>query len=67
MKLTCIKDVENQRTIYKLSISDAEFIQAIFYNSDRLLIDECEISDRVSDKLLALETITRRIESDIEL
>ena len=61
MKLTCIK--ENQQTIYKLNISDAEFVRAHFDNFDRLLIDECEISDRVSDKLLALETITRRIES----
>lgn len=62
MKLTCIKDVKNQQTIYKLGISDAEFVRAVFYGFDRLFIDECEQSDRVSDKLLALETITRRIE-----
>ncbi len=66
MKLACIKDVENRQTIYKLTISDAEFIRAFFDGFDRMLIDECEISDKVSDKLLALETITRRIESDIE-
>ena len=63
MKLTCIEDIENRQTIYNLSVSDAEFIRAYLDNFDRLLIDECEKSDKISDKLLALETITRRIES----
>ena len=65
MKLTNIKDIENLQTIYRLSITHTEFAQVSFNDFDRLLIDECETSDRVSDKLLALEMIARRIESRI--
>ena len=67
MKLTCIRDEKNQQAIYSLSISDAEYIRPHFDSFDRLLINECETSNKVSDKLLALEMIARKVESDIEL
>ena len=63
MKLSCIRDVENQQTVYKLSMTDSEVTQVFLGNFDKLLIDECETSDKIADKVLALEMITRKIES----
>ena len=63
MKLTCVRDEMKKQTVYALNISEAEFVRAYYDSFDRLLIDECEISDKVSDKLLALEVVARRIES----
>ncbi|HYT46255.1 MAG TPA: hypothetical protein VEP90_28255 [Methylomirabilota bacterium] len=49
--------------IFKLKISEAEFINLLPLNPlDRLLFDECEKSDKASDKLLGLERVARLIE-----
>ena len=62
MKLTCTRDAENMRTLYSLSISDPEFVRAYYDKWDKLLIDEVEECGKISDKLLALEVIARKIE-----
>jgi len=49
-------------TIYQLTIEDTEFVLAPLDTFDLMLIRECDTSNAVADKLLALETIVRRIE-----
>lgn len=46
----------------RLAIEENEIARAQFNRFDELLISECEKSEKVSDKLLALETIVRKIE-----
>ena len=54
---------KNKRT-YTLSIDDANIIECRLSKFDRLLIEKCEESMFVADKLLGLETIIRRIEEE---
>jgi len=61
MKLETYDD-SAKRKIYKLEIDNFELYKVSFYSHDRLLFDECEKSDKISDKLLALEKVVRRIE-----
>lgn len=53
---------ERDERIYTLRISLSDFVLGTAYEFDRRLIAECEASDKISDKLLALETIVRRAE-----
>lgn len=52
----------NQKTHYLITIEDSELAQIPLDEFDRELLRECEISDHVSDKLLALEALSRKIE-----
>lgn len=47
---------------YNLTVPDGDLAKMKLHDFDRLLLVECEKSKKVSDKLLALETIVRRIE-----
>ena len=62
MKFEMQENIERSARSYLLRISDAEFSSMLLSKFDRLLIDECDGSEKISDKLLALETIVRRIE-----
>lgn len=47
---------------YLLTLEGDETFPLNLDHFDRLLIKECDQSNSIADKLLALETITRRIE-----
>ena len=64
MEFSSIPNDIKQETIYTLVIPHESYTKARLYPHDRLLIGECEGSNRISDKLLALEMIARRIEGD---
>lgn len=53
---------EDSPVIFTLMITASERVAARLDDWDRRLIAECEKSSSISDKLLALETIVRRIE-----
>ena len=67
MEIQQIRDDEKGCNIYILIIPDSDFIRCKFFRHDWWLFNECEQSKRIADKLLALETIALRVESDIEL
>lgn len=46
----------------RLEIDGSEYMRASLTSFDHALIQDCETSDKLSDRLLALETIVRRIE-----
>ena len=54
--------LDRDERVYKLTISNRDMMVVGFQPFDRLLLTECEESSKISDKLLALETIARRIE-----
>lgn len=62
MRLNFVRDDKYGEQIYTLRILDEERVRMRLHESDHLLLKECEASNKVSDKLLALETIARRIE-----
>lgn len=59
------RDSQNDTIRYTVEITSQDLEEARLTAFDRRLIHECEGSSRVSDKLLALETLARRIE-DLE-
>ena len=62
MKLDITKDIEDQKTTYVLTIEKQDMITAKFTKRDRQLFEICDKSDKISDKLLALEMIAMKIE-----
>lgn len=62
MKLEHQEDACGGRTTWVFSYYTMELESTRLDNFDRALIKECEESDSVADKLLALECIARRIE-----
>lgn len=62
MKFIMQDDIANDERIYTLRIRMGEMVCAPLNRFDKLLLADCEGSNKVSDKLLALETIARRIE-----
>jgi len=62
MQLKQIDNLERGSRIYNLEITDDDLRLVNLLKVDELLIEECEKSEKISDKLLALETIARRIE-----
>lgn len=60
MKLTVEREGKSAEMEAHLSI---DFIELIRDKLDEGLIQECNESDNITDKLLALETIVRRIEA----
>ncbi len=45
-----------------IEFDSLDFLGIKLDDFDRALLDECNKSDKISDKLLALETLARRIE-----
>jgi hypothetical protein len=62
MKLVIQRSDYDLKLQVLLEIEGHEYSRAKLTAFDRLLLDDCEGSDKASDKLLALETIVRRIE-----
>ena len=62
MELVSYKDDAKGIIHYHLKIADTDTVKMKLHPFDAALLSECERSDKVSDKILALETITRRIE-----
>ena len=62
MKLISWNDVATGVDHYNLEINQVDLVRAKLHDFDRRLLADCDTSDKVSDKLLALETIARRIE-----
>jgi hypothetical protein len=56
------EDLESGDRVYTLRISPEEMVRARLQPFDRKLFADCAGSNKVSDQLLALETLTRRIE-----
>lgn len=50
-------------TVYILTIKESELVRVVESRTDRTLMVECDKSGRVSDKLLALANLARRIEA----
>ncbi len=46
----------------KLIIKDVDLVKTRFDKSDRAFLEKCNASNKISDMLLGLEMITRRIE-----
>lgn len=63
MNLEAFEDPIADRKIFKLTINGGELTRMTLTPLDKLLIEDCIGDNRsVADKLLALETIARRIE-----
>jgi hypothetical protein len=55
-------DPTNLTNTVTIEINDLEMVLLKLDRFDRLLLDECNKSNKISDKLLALECMARRIE-----
>jgi hypothetical protein len=62
MKLTSNKSLTQDKTIFVLEIGGEEQASISLDRFDVLLLNECNKNDSIADKLLALETIARKIE-----
>lgn len=62
MRFTVSRDIEKDLYRATLEIEAGDMLNVELSQTDRALLRECEQSGSISDKLLALETITRRIE-----
>lgn len=62
MKFIYVQDTISRAEVYQLRIEDHELEFAPLDTFDLLLLKECGTSSAISDKLLALKTIARRIE-----
>ena len=62
MKLVVERDPENDLYTARLVIEGYELLETRLTEFDLLLLRECEHSESIADKLLGLETLTRRIE-----
>ena len=63
MELTQYRETMTNDIVIILRVSDIDFLKTKFYEHDYLLFRECEKSNLISDKLLALGTLTSRIEA----
>lgn len=55
-------DLERDSFVYTLEIENADIIAIPLDSMDHTLIDECEKSHKIADKLLGLEMVVRKIE-----
>lgn len=62
MKFEQRRDTDADVIEYKLTITGGDMAAVELLGFDKLLLRECETSGKISDKLLALETLARRIE-----
>ena len=62
MKFEVTQDLGSLEQRYLITISYNEWVEAKFHSMDKTLFEECDKSEKVSDKLLGLETLVRRIE-----
>ncbi len=62
MEISTVHNLYNGKQIFQLTILDDELVTLKLYPCDNLLLKKCELSNKISDKLLALERIAMRIE-----
>ena len=62
MKLSKYKLISEDSTRWLLEFTNQEFVVNELSWFDRALLAECDKSNSIADKLLALETIARKIE-----
>lgn len=62
MEFATIENKMEDKKQYLLIIPRVDILSLQFDNFEKNLISECEKSDKVSDKLLMLEMIARKIE-----
>ena len=62
MKFSQVREVTTNATVYQLRVEDTDMLLAPLDIFDMMLLKECEASKAIADKLLALETIARKIE-----
>lgn len=62
MKLEYYEDIETNEIRINIIIYLSDFLEVELDNFDRFLLKECNKSNKISDKLLALETIARKLE-----
>jgi hypothetical protein len=55
-------DTKLMKQTITIEVFDLDMIGLKLKEDDRLLLEECSNSDKISDKLLALELIARKIE-----
>ena len=65
MKFEANTDTETGDRTFTLRISSIDLRDVNLTNFDALLLSECEKSPKISDKVLALETLVRRIEESL--
>lgn len=62
MRFTTTEDLETNNTKHVLTITRSEMAKISLTGFDRALIKECEESDLISDRLLILEMLARKLE-----
>lgn len=62
MRATEYHDFKTDEDVFELRFNTLDMVECPLDNFDRALLHECNKSKKVSDKLLALETIVRRLE-----
>ena len=62
MKLEYYEDIKTDEIRINIIIYPLDFFEIELDDFDRLLLRECDKSNKISDKLLALETIARKLE-----
>lgn len=65
MKFELNKDCLTYKLTMCLELGPDDMSRARLNHWDNVLITSCEKSDKVSDKLLALETLVRRVEEGV--
>ena len=62
MRMSTYRHADERSKTWMVTITDSEYAKAIFTEADYQVLRECEGSDSIADKLLALELIVRRVE-----
>lgn len=63
MRLTFYEEVAKREIIFTVRIASTDFFDIDLDPLDMALIDECSKSNKISDKLLMLEMIARKVEA----
>jgi hypothetical protein len=67
MNIKVCRDNDSMDVTYTIVLNENDIASANFTEFDRRLFDDCESEDAtISDKVLALETVIRRIEQSKE-
>lgn len=66
MKLEIISHPHLLEQIFKVTLSFDDMYYLKLDRLDQFLLEECGDSDKISDKLLALEMLARRMEEQLE-
>lgn len=66
MRSNMYRDIKTDERVLELRINSMDLSCPLLTSWDRCLLQECEESDSLADKLLALETIVRRNEQHRE-